>query len=430
MTGAGGGGESLSAYFEGQKEDIVRDIVELIRIPSVSGNRCEIARALGFLLALAAEMGFSARSVLDGQAGVVEYGEGEETVGILVHVDVVPALYTTHWRHDPFGGEIAGGEIWGRGALDDKGPAVSALYAMKAVRDLGGPVRKRIRYIIGTHEESDWADIKEYVKNFDVPDFGFTPDGEFPVGIVEEGSEDAIIVERIGGNIRERVMRIVCPGIPYEGIPAEATLFLVRDGRAMVITGDGAIFAGEAADRSSNAIIGLCRQMNSEDRSAGPASGMIRVMADRFEGERQAEPTLLEIKGSELLVSVHAVISADAPENGARKFFQELADDGNGTIAFYGRVPPVSVDAERPFIRILEESYEKFTGQKSELIKAAGGTYAKTMPNIVSYGPLFPGDADLCHSADERISIRHVMDLCMIYGEALRRIVETEARLK
>lgn len=81
-------------------------------------------------------MGFQTRDV-DGHCGWCEYGEGEEMVAVLCHLDVVPA--GDGWHYPPYDCTWAEGRIYGRGVIDDKGPAAAALYALKAVRDSGAP---------------------------------------------------------------------------------------------------------------------------------------------------------------------------------------------------------------------------------------------------------------------------------------------------
>lgn len=75
-------------------------------------------------------------------------------VMLMGHMDVVPVDDVTlaEWTHDPFGGEIIDGEIWGRGALDDKVSVMSFLEAMEAlIRDGFEP--KRSLYLSFGHDE-------------------------------------------------------------------------------------------------------------------------------------------------------------------------------------------------------------------------------------------------------------------------------------
>ena len=140
---------------------------------------------LEYFLKLAASYGFETKNY-DGYAGEVIYGEGEE-FAVLAHLDVVPA--GGGWTHDPFGGEIdtVNKKIWGRGAMDDKGPAIITLLAMKELKDNGFVPKKKIKLIVGCNEESGWACIDYYKAHGSLPDTGFSPDADFPVIYAEKG---------------------------------------------------------------------------------------------------------------------------------------------------------------------------------------------------------------------------------------------------
>ena len=125
-------------------------------------------------------------------AGHVEFGQGDESVGILCHVDVVPE--GDGWSSDPFAAEIRDGKIFARGAIDDKGPTIAAFYAMKIVKDLGLPLNKRVRMIIGTDEESEWRCVDHYFKHEEMPTIGFAPDADFPIIFAEKGIADFDLV--------------------------------------------------------------------------------------------------------------------------------------------------------------------------------------------------------------------------------------------
>lgn len=165
------------------KENIISSTCELIQIPSVLsasvplkpfGDNC--AKALDYILALGNKLGFRTKNI-DGYCGYIEFGEGSELIGIIGHLDVVPP--GENWTFPPFSATISNGKIFGRGAIDDKGPVISALYAMKAVMD-NCTVNKRVRLIIGLDEENEWRCINYYKKHEELPTIGFSPDADFP----------------------------------------------------------------------------------------------------------------------------------------------------------------------------------------------------------------------------------------------------------
>src|SRR5690606_4825158 len=153
-----------------RKEQLIKDTQDFLKIKSVLDEEngtpaapfgAGIDEALQYLLARGREEGFTSKNV-DGYAGHLEMGSGDELVGILCHIDVVPE--GDGWSSDPFGAEIHDGKIVARGALDDKGPTMAAYYAMKIIKELNLPLSKRVRMIIGTDEESDWRCVDHYFK--------------------------------------------------------------------------------------------------------------------------------------------------------------------------------------------------------------------------------------------------------------------------
>ena len=173
-------------------DDIVKNISQIIRFDSSEAPAKEgmpfgqgAADCLEFYLALASFLGFKTTNY-DNYVGEVTFGSGEE-FAVLAHLDVVPA--GSGWTHEPFGGEIdvKNRKIWGRGAMDDKGPAIIALYALKALRDEGFRPSRKIKLILGCNEESGWACIDHYNKVAHMPDEGISPDADFPVIYAEKG---------------------------------------------------------------------------------------------------------------------------------------------------------------------------------------------------------------------------------------------------
>ena len=148
--------ETIDSLVLSMKDELIADLKRWIAIPSVQGPACENApfgaenrKMLDLALADAANSGFDVRN-FDGYAGDISYGSGEQTMGMLCHLDVVPA--GDGWTHDPWGAEIADGKVYGRGTIDDKGPALCALYAMRAVKDSGVPLKDGVRLILGCDE--------------------------------------------------------------------------------------------------------------------------------------------------------------------------------------------------------------------------------------------------------------------------------------
>ena len=171
------------------KEQFISDLQGLLRIKSVRfdcGPETEkaplgqgIYDAIEYMLELGRRFGFRTKNV-DGYCGWIEMGEGDRMVGIIAHVDTVP-VESEGWIAPPFDGTVIDGRIYGRGTSDDKGPAMVALYAMKAVADSGVKLDKRVRLILGGDEEAgEWSCMKRYRQTEELPSCAFTPDAEYP----------------------------------------------------------------------------------------------------------------------------------------------------------------------------------------------------------------------------------------------------------
>lgn len=167
------------------KDEMIKSLQVLIAIPSKKAEPLpgmpfgkDINDSLSYVLSLCDSFGFRTKNC-DGYIGYAEVGEGEDLLGILVHLDVVPE--GNGWEYPSYGGEIHNESIYGRGAVDDKGPAISCIYALKTLVNEAVELNMRVRIIFGLDEESDWEDIEYYLANEESPTIGFTPDADFPV---------------------------------------------------------------------------------------------------------------------------------------------------------------------------------------------------------------------------------------------------------
>ena len=178
------------------KTELIENLQVLIKIPSVHAESSvpnepfglNTVKALEYVLDLGKKLGFKAKNI-DGYCGYIEFGEGSELIGIVGHLDVVPE--GENWTYPPFDARIEDNKIYGRGAIDDKGPVMASLYAMKAVMDYCSEnnisINKRVRLILGLNEERDWKCINYYKEHEEIPSIGFSPDADFPCIYAEKG---------------------------------------------------------------------------------------------------------------------------------------------------------------------------------------------------------------------------------------------------
>jgi succinyl-diaminopimelate desuccinylase len=454
---------------------------QCIAIPSVSYDKRQVKAALSFYLTLAKEMGFTAYSLINDSVGIVEYGEGTETLGILVHMDVVAPGLLEKWPVPPFSGEIKDEKLFGRGAIDDKGPAIACLYALKAVKELHIPVSRNVKIIIGTQEEVSWKEIDAYVSRYPLPDFGFTPDGSFPVSNREKGYCDVVITTEKGKNEKKRGLYIdsLDGGSGANTIPQKATAVIRCDDRTLILetiqkkdcsgqknekiryyVKDESSFCVEAFGKSAhssepqegiNAIELLCEHLITLPIVESSAASLVRLIAeksgdsfgrkwgiftesDRFEGEyvhhTTLAPTILGTTSEAFFVNYNLRFSPPLNRDRIKEVFEKEGARANGRVVLKDYLPYIVVPSQKPFLQILAQTYEEVSGLPNTFEIAFGTSYAKAMPNFVCWGPLFPGDEDTCHQEGEYISIERLIEATKIYALGIAKIVSETGPLK
>lgn len=467
---------ALDRFLEAHREEMVGDILRLIRIPSISRDLHQVAAALRQVLDKAGQRGFQAVSLLDDRVGLVEMGSGPEVIGVLAHVDVVEA--EGNWEIPPFAGRVKDGWIWGRGAVDDKGPLFAAFYAMQAVRSLRLPLCKKVQLIIGTQEEAAWTDMRAYVQNYQTPAYGFTPDGEFPVTNREKGYADIRLdfpkTRGQGGDFElmalsggkmvnmipaaaqavirgEPVMLENCLADYLEARPG-AQIALEQGEGGLLVTASGVSAHSSVPEKGVNAIalLGdfLCRLPLGKGGAANLPAFLSACCHEDFYGKaiglygkseylngeyihrNVISPTLLETKADCFSVTLNLRTSPGTHREDIERAFAAFARQYGYSWEHLAYEAPVYVPKDRPFLKVLGDAYEEISGQAAEPALALGTSYAKAMPNIVAYGPVFPGEEDFCHAADERISIASLLKAAKIYARALAAMAFSQKSFK
>ncbi len=440
--------ERLIGLIDGYIDEMVGDLMDLIKIPSVTDNRPEVIKALMYTLDCGKKLGFDTEAMLNNEVGLIEMGHGDEVLGILAHVDVVSEGDMEKWNTPPFQPVLNDGILYGRGTLDDKGPVIASLYAMKAVWDLCGELQrtplKKTQLILGTREEKEWTDMDAYVEAFPLPDYGFTPDGEFPICNIEKG---VATLEMVLPTVLSDEITKLSGGTASNVVPGKCVASV--KGENIVIDGK-AVHASEP-EKGENAILSMAKHLLSLGLHSKPltdvASMLVKYFEDRegtalglrseseyYNGEfvhrNIFTPTMVEANEDHTKV-VFDIRYAYGTEFGEiLEVFNGLASDLGGKVEYYQDLRPVYVSSKKPFLDIFARAYEKVTGLENEFVLAYGGSYAKAMPNIVSWGPIFPGDPDTCHEENEFISIETLMKNAGIFAVAIWDIVMSEESFK
>lgn len=443
----------LAKYIDSHRDEIIQDLSDFIAIASVSDDKEKVDEALEFALNLGRSMGFEARSCADGQVGVIEMGDGPETLGILSHVDVVPAGDAEDWETDPFTATIKDGKIFGRGTLDDKGMIIAGLYAMKAAAETGQPLKKKVQLILGTQEEVKWDDMYAYVEQYPLPDYGFSPDGEYPICNIEKGTCDFTMefdVTDASEDVKADALYVtaVSCGTAKNAVPGKASAAL-SDGRTITAVGKGVHSC--QPERGDNALFILRDQLKDLGVAENKLFNLINLITDSFadffgskiglyseseyyQGEfvhRNAfSPTIFKAENGKAIVNVNNRYPYGEEEDRLLSGMKDFAEKNGGKVVEFTSMPAVFVSKESPFLKVLEAAYEDVTGRKNEFTLAYGGSYAKAMPKVVSWGPIFPGEEDTCHENNEYIGIESMMDSTKIFAQSIAGIVFTEDSMK
>lgn len=462
---------ALARWVDEHLEEIIADLRRILRIPSVKGAPApaapfgvEVRAALDAFAERARADGF----VVDGLPGAavhVEWGSpGAPLLGVLAHLDVVPA--GAGWQHDPFGAAREGDRIFGRGAMDDKGPAVAAYWALKAARAVYGGGRRRVRLILGGDEESDFECMHRYFAAFEMPELGFTPDAAWPVVTAEKGIATLTLSAAVAGEgerdggarlralaagtrpnvvaaegearveldpaVREaalaaiaaaprprgtsveawpngaRGLVVVAHGraahasLPAEGANAAAALLLALSAVASFAPALRALFAhlGRSGADLGGGVLGVA----CADEESGPLSANLGTLA-LADGRLEAQFNLRYPVTARLEDLV-----AGARAGGAGVGVEVRADGGHA---------PLRADPSWEIVRTLDRVFEAETGQPSAHLAIGGGTYARELRQGVAFGPQWAEDEERAHGPEEYISIERLRRMVAIYARAI-----------
>ncbi|MCY6356282.1 dipeptidase PepV [Clostridium sp. ZS2-4] len=460
----------LNTKIEEMSQEIIKSTQDIVRIKSVEGEPKEGMpfgegpyNALKYALDLSESLGFKTVN-LDNYIGYAEYGEGEEYVAVLGHLDVVPE--GNEWVYPPYAAEIHDGKMYGRGTMDDKGPIISALYGLKAIKDSGIKLSKKVRIIFGTNEESGCGEIEHYFKTEKAPVSGFTPDGDYPIINGEKGLTTFDFVKNLKFRETNDVIKYIKGGLKANMVPDYCEAALITNqlekvllyahnfkeitgyditaeakDNMVIIKSVGASAHGSTPELGKNAIMqlfGFIEQLGFEDsdildfikfynehvglETDGEAFGV--WLRDDVSGNLSFNVGIIDVNEERAKMTVNLRYPVTCT-------FEEMMKGVNTTLEGSGiRVEnmehqkPLYFPENHPIIKTLSKVYEEQTGEKASLLSIGGGTYAKEMPNIVAFGPLFPGEPELIHQPNEYIKIEDLIKNTKIYAQAIYELAK------
>ncbi|BDF66510.1 dipeptidase PepV [Oscillospiraceae bacterium] len=465
--------EQISAYFDdpARRAELVAAVSRLVGVKSVREAPAPGApfgpgprAALDEALKLCSELGFATRDY-DHYVGLADLNDKPTQLHILGHLDVVGE--GTGWDTDPYTCVEKDGMLYGRGVSDDKGPVCAALLAMKAVRDLGLPVSKNVRLILGTDEESGSEDIAYYYAREPYAPQAFTPDADFPVINIEKGHYHpdfgaswaaASALPRVAaltGGFRHNVVppeaqaeilglkaadvAPLCPGLEE----ATGARFTCTDaGQGVTVHCAGRNAHAASPDDGINAIAALLELLSRLPLADCPSTRALLGMhalfpfgdnrgralgiaqSDAESGELTLNLALMTLTETGFTAKFDARFPVCATEETCKKACEAslakygISVTGDGEMTAVHMVP-----ADSPLVKTLLSCYETYTGVKdAKPIAIGGGTYVHDIPGGVAFGCDFPGFDPKMHSANEQASVENLLLSAKIFALAIAEL--------
>lgn len=444
------------------KEEMISDLRTLVEIPSVMGEAEENApfgrypaKALAAALEICAREGFYVRNI-GNYIGTAELlPDRPAHLGILCHLDVVPE--GSGWSVPPFSLTERDGRLIGRGAIDDKGPAIAAIYAMKTVKALGLPISKNVRLILGTNEENGSADLAYYRERETLPPLLLTPDGSYPLINTEKGmlrirlecpvSDSRLISLRAGlavNAVPEKAEAAV-RGIAEENVkdaartlslPVRFSFSKERDGIRIACTGRSAhASTPETGENALTALFALLSALGIKEAGYfarlfpyGETDGLSCGIkcSDDISGEVTTVLSVGELKDGVLTCRQDVRFPVCESCAGIINRLEKAASACGIAVSADMKSEPHSVPAGSSFVKALLEVYEDVTGERGYPSAIGGGTYVHDTENGVAFGAEFPGEDNHMHGADEFIRTESLLLNAEIYANAIIKLCGKE----
>lgn len=447
------------------KKNMTELLSSLIHIPSVKGEPKlnmpygkDVFRALMFMLDEAERMDLVTCNLF-GQMGYVEYGSGDEVLAILTHLDVVPA--GEGWETDPFTAVEKDGKIYGRGAVDDKGPAVAALIALYALKENCVSLGKRVRVFFGCDEESGWGDIDFYKENYPDPEYVISPDASFPIinrekGVLHlrvtmplEGAPGSIVWADCGTrtnivpNKAECTVKCSVAAAQKAAARTNGTFELEEtEWKGVRILSKGKAAHGSHPAEGKNALVAMIKLLKRMDLVQGGIERFLFLL-DKLVGERIDGRDLgikcsddlsgeLTVNLATLKVSKDSISATMDIRFPISKTVDQIYEKVRQTLEKYGLrsekahcLEPHYVDEENSFIKALKEAYEECFQQKAECLCCAGATYARAFQNSVAFGPVPKERPSVEHGPNEYIMVDDLVKLAEALATAIVKLAGT-----
>ncbi|MDD5986856.1 MAG: Sapep family Mn(2+)-dependent dipeptidase [Eubacteriales bacterium] len=449
------------------KDAMIRETQRLIRMKSVQEEPAgdmpfgkAVDEALDYVLDIARKMGFTVKKI-NGYCGYAEYGEGETYIGVMGHVDVNKED-ADNWKHDPYGGTVVNGKIYGAAAVD-KGALIAALYALRAVKENAGRLKRKVRLIVGTDERRLYRDMASYLKHENPPIAGFTIDGHFPVTYAEKSlamfafdmqvpQEGEEYIRTLHGGKLDNLVPGYCRAVVVtkrknEIVQAleeyaevnrrDINVKMLEDG--LLIEAFGRERHCAALEKGINSIAIMLDFLSYIDLGTGPCRKACDFLnekigmdiygenlgiayEDDFSGKTTVNLGTMDIEDGWLEVALDCRYPTSCNYIGAIETINQLFEEAGFRKVSCNYWPPTYFPRNHFLIHALLESYREVTGDESEPVSGSSASYAKAMPNVAAFGAHFPGEGIIWDQTDEYIEIDSLVKTAKIYARSIYQL--------
>lgn len=382
-----------------------------------------VSQALEYMLTLGRSRGMRVKN-LDNRCAWIEWGEAPEMTGILAHVDTVLAA-PEGWDTPPFDAIVQKGRVYGRGACDDKGPALLALHAMEAVSRMHDPKNLRLRLILGGDEESGrWKCMERYKQTEELPARAFSPDSHFPVTYAEKGGLQLRLLRKL---MPGEIPLHISAGKVYNVVPSYARAEL-PDGEILEATGRSA--HAMEPEKGDNALLRLCTMLVSRGIShplldlaaISSPEGLGIAFSDDVSGALTINPAIASSDGDAMEldydIRIPVTVTAEAVIDAVTAHVSPLGF----TVERKAYNPPLYVARDSHLVQTLQNVWQACTGRNDPPVSSGGATYARTFQNAVAFGVLFPEDEVTYHQPNEYYSLASMKKAFQILANAMANL--------
>lgn len=401
-----------------------------------------IQKVLEEMIDICKELGFRTYIDSEGYYGYAEIGSGEKLVGVLGHLDVVPPGDLSKWENEPFKPVIKDEKYYGRGAQDDKGPTLAAIYALKTLLDCGFKLKYRVRFIFGTDEENLWRDMPKYVEKEEIPTVGFTPDSKFPLIYSEKGllqckliakNESGLVFKggdafnSVPSNIivpkNEELMKVLLE-LNYEFKDKDEVIEIVGKSVHAQVAETGI----NAINRYMHALTKLGKETKSgkfiTENLIGYdfAEPIFELVKDEHSGELKFNVGKIEFTEENEILMIDMRIPVTYDKEKIVETLSRKAKEYGFEYIQHDYLKSIYVPLDSELITTLMSAYQEITGDmESQPVASGGATYARAMNNCVAFGCVLPGSPKTEHQPNEYIILDDIKKAMKIYMKAFEK---------